>query len=156
MNTEIIKTHRRYCSTYDFVHENGLSNLSDKLFGYGWEAEDDCHQIERLISATGVKGLEVIFLENIRSDYDIWVRHNLYKEQSETRVQYYKVWCDEPNKPEGISADKHFELPQVMELFSYLNKLTGLEYVVNLETFDVVNQEMVEHKCLFDNRVKTI
>ena len=44
-----------YYSTNDFVGSNGLKDLANKVFGMGWEAEDDVDQIAELANHAGLK-----------------------------------------------------------------------------------------------------
>lgn len=44
-----------YYSTNDFVSQNHLHDLADKVFGEGWEAEDDVDQIAQLANHMGMK-----------------------------------------------------------------------------------------------------
>jgi hypothetical protein len=57
-----------YYSTNDFVGSNGLKDLANKVFGMGWEAEDDVDQIAELANHAGLKYV-VIYAQN-RSEWN--------------------------------------------------------------------------------------
>lgn len=63
----------RYYSTNDFVSSNNLEDLADKLFGKGWEPEDDVDQIQELCDSVLKHRYRVRFIEGLRSDHDIEV-----------------------------------------------------------------------------------
>ena len=57
-----------YYSTNDFVGSNGLKDLANKVFGMGWEAEDDVNQIAELANHAGLKYV-IIYAQN-RSEWN--------------------------------------------------------------------------------------
>jgi DNA mismatch repair ATPase MutS len=71
---KIIET--RYMSTYDFVSTNELEKEAVELFGKEWEAEDDMVQITDLLEHVGAEHFEVMYIEGLRSDYDLEVVFN--------------------------------------------------------------------------------
>lgn len=56
-----------YYSTNDFVGSHNLQELADRIFGTGWQAEDDVNQIERLIDSMG--GGYIVTVPSDRSEW---------------------------------------------------------------------------------------
>jgi|TARA_R110000851_G_scaffold190072_2_gene340430 hypothetical protein len=65
---------QRYMSTYGFVSINKLEDLADKLFGKGWEAEDDIEQIQTLCDSVKANAYVVSSINGLKYDDDIEVR----------------------------------------------------------------------------------
>jgi len=63
-----IKT-ERYFSTYGFVSINKLEDLADKLFGKGWEAEENLILAEKLRETPNydyIRWLQQLSIENLK------------------------------------------------------------------------------------------
>lgn len=56
-----------YYSTNDFVGTHNLQELANRLFGMGWEAEDDVSQIQQLIESMG--GGYIVTVPSDRSEW---------------------------------------------------------------------------------------
>jgi len=57
-----------YYSTNDFVGAHNLQKQAEKIFGKGWEAEDDVNQIENIINSIG--GKYVVTVPEDRSQWN--------------------------------------------------------------------------------------
>jgi len=77
-----------YNSTYGFIGENDLQKEADECFGEGWEAEDDCNQITKLLAHIGAVEYEVSYLEYKEED-DIMVSSN---EDSLIVEKYHEIF----------------------------------------------------------------
>jgi hypothetical protein len=77
-----------------------------------------------------------------------WI--NDYGNQYET---YYLIRCDDPNRPNTILPDKHFELDDVRGLKNYLEfcNTHKLNYDLLIEEFDTDNQEVTDNFYLINN-----
>jgi hypothetical protein len=101
-----------YSSTYSFVQKNKLEKVANKLFGKGWEAEDDVNQIEEIILAMNIGRHSVECIEEISADNDdILVRKvsdsiiNIDKAFKQL-ISLYDVCDDLENNGEDKSAKK--------------------------------------------------
>jgi hypothetical protein len=66
----LLEVEGNYHSTYAFVQQNNLENTATKVLGKGWEAEDDCGQIQEIINSLGIGSYSVVCNEHIDSDGD--------------------------------------------------------------------------------------
>jgi len=66
----LLEVEGNYHSTYAFVQQNNLENTATKVLGKGWEAEDDCNQIQVIIDSLGIGNYSVGCNSNIDSDGD--------------------------------------------------------------------------------------
>ena len=55
----LLEVEGNYHSTYAFVQQNNLENTATKVLGKGWEAEDDCNQIQLIIDSLGIGNYSV-------------------------------------------------------------------------------------------------
>ena len=54
-----LKVEGNYFSTYAFVQKNNLESTATQVLGNGWEAEDDCNQIQLIIDSLGIGNYSV-------------------------------------------------------------------------------------------------
>ena len=66
----LLEVEGNYHSTNAFVQQNNLENTATKVLGDGWEAEDDCNQIQLIIDSLGIGNYSVGCNPNIDSDGD--------------------------------------------------------------------------------------
>ena len=66
----LLEVEGNYHSTNAFVQQNNLENTATKVLGKGWEAEDDCNQIQLIIDSLGIGNYSVGCNSNIDSDGD--------------------------------------------------------------------------------------
>ena len=50
----LLEVEGNYFSTYAFVQQNNLESTATQVLGNGWEAEDDCNQIQLIIDSLGI------------------------------------------------------------------------------------------------------
>jgi len=86
-----IDTEQRYMSTYDFVGHNNLSDLTNLIFGKGWEAEDDVNQVQEICDTIEKGRYLVRCLDIPRIDEDIEV---LDIKGHETLLTWYDNFVD--------------------------------------------------------------
>jgi hypothetical protein len=55
----LLEVEGNYFSTYAFVQQNNLEDTATKVLGKGWEAEDDCNQIQLIIDSLGIGNYSV-------------------------------------------------------------------------------------------------
>jgi hypothetical protein len=55
----LLKVEGNYFSTYAFVQKNNLESTATQVLGNGWEAEDDCNQIQLIIDSLGIGNYSV-------------------------------------------------------------------------------------------------
>jgi len=110
-----------YNSTDGFVRQNELEKEANECFGEGWEAEDDCDQIARLIEYIGGK-FYVVSLNEAKSEDDIIVEQSAELERIDLLESAIKRTLDIINngldkEPETLN-ELGFE-----QLFNDLEKL---------------------------------
>jgi hypothetical protein len=66
----LLEIEGNYHSTNAFVQQNNLENTAIKVLGEGWEAEDDCGQIQDIIDSLGIGKYSVECNQNIDTDGD--------------------------------------------------------------------------------------
>lgn len=106
-----IKT-ERYFSTYGFVSQNKLEDQADKLFGKGWEAEDDVEQIQKLCDSVKANAYVVSSINGLKYDDDIEVKEvdpvyewfqnfvDFVQEYDDSVYNYACKWADKKEKEE--------------------------------------------------------
>lgn len=55
----LLEVEGNYFSTYAFVQQNNLESTATQVLGNGWEAEDDCNQIQLIIDSLGIGNYSV-------------------------------------------------------------------------------------------------
>ena len=80
----------RYNSTNAFVETNNLQDKANLLWGEGWEACDDVHQIEELLSSIHPNQYLVSFLENVKED-DILVTESNGSDMNNFERQIHNI-----------------------------------------------------------------
>lgn len=81
-----------YFSTNSFVGINNLEEVAEKVLGKGWEAEDDCAQIQAIINHLNIGKYNVTCDDNYtnRNGEDIVVKKvEIIKNQD----YYYRIFC---------------------------------------------------------------
>ena len=66
----LLELEGNYHSTNAFVQQNNLENTATKVLGKGWEAEDDCGQIQEIIDSLGIGKYSVECNQHIDTDGD--------------------------------------------------------------------------------------
>lgn len=118
MKTEKKDYSGEYNSTYGFVWQNNLEDVAEKLFGKGWEAEDDVNQIERLIGECGGEFYVVSVAPHKKED-DIIVEQSKELERIDTLEQALKGLIDNVNLSK-LNIKKDFSL---INAHAYANKV---------------------------------
>lgn len=110
-----------YNSTNDFVATNNLEKLANKLFGKGWEAEDDCEQISELIEEeTNNSRFYVIKVDDNKNEDDIIVEFSQDLEDLEkARIRNARAveHAKEILKDNGFFVDNLWHIDDVKSKF---------------------------------------
>jgi hypothetical protein len=64
----LLEVEGNYFSTYAFVQQNNLEDTATKVLGKGWEAEDDCNQIQLIIDSLSIGNYSVGCIESKSQD----------------------------------------------------------------------------------------
>ena len=94
-----------YYSTNDFVGSNGLKDLANKIFGKGWQAEDDVDQIAELANHAGLKYV-IIYAQN-RSEWNKYRQIDTVHPTNDSNYDIFVIanedWKKYVNDSEGDS-----------------------------------------------------